>query len=78
MRTTINIAAPILEELKQLQMTEGGSLGDLVSRLLADALVKYRSDPVEPDLNWNTKVMQARVDLADKEAVHALLDGDPL
>ncbi len=78
MRTTINISAPILEELKQLQKTEGGSLGNLVSRLLADALARYRTDSVEPDLNWNTKAMQARVDLTDKEAVHALLDGDSL
>ncbi len=78
MRTTIDIPAPVLEELKQLQKAEGGSLGSLVSRLLADALARHRTDSVEPDLDWNTRAMQARVDLTDKEAVHALPDGDPL
>ena len=77
MRTTIDIPAPVLEELKQLQKTEGVSLGSLVSRLLADALARRHIDSVEPDLNWNTRTMQARVDLTDKEAVHALFDVDP-
>lgn len=78
MRMTIDIPAPILEELQQLQVAEGSSLSDLVSRLLADALAQYRSGSVEPDLSWNTRAMQARVDLADKEAIKALLDGDPI
>ena len=77
MRVTIDIPAPILDELKQLQKTEGVSLGSLVSRLLADALARYRTDSVEPDLSWHTKAMQARVDLTDKEAVHALFDVGP-
>ncbi len=77
MRVTIDIPVPILEELKQLQKTEGGSLGSLVSRLLADALARYRADSVEPDLNWNAEAMQARVDVTDKEAIHALFDVGP-
>ncbi len=77
MRVTIDIPAPILEELKEIRKTEGGSLGSLVSRLLADALTRYRADSVEPDLNWNTAAMQARVDVTDKEAIHALFDVGP-
>ena len=77
MRVTIDIPAPILEELKQLQKTEGVSLGSLVSTLLTDALTRYRADSVELDLNWNTAAMQARVDVTDKEAIHALFDVGP-
>ena len=32
MRTTINIATPILEELKSIQKNEGGTLGESESR----------------------------------------------
>ncbi|MDE0055471.1 MAG: antitoxin [Gammaproteobacteria bacterium] len=74
---TIDIPAPILKELKEIQKTEGGSLGSLVSSLLADALTRHRAGSVDPDLNWNTEAMQARVDLTDKEAMHALFDVRP-
>ena len=76
MRTTINIATPILEELKQIQRKEGGSLGELVSRLLAGALKARQSHASDSRLEWVSKPMRARVDLGDKEAVYALLDED--
>ena len=76
MRTTINIATPILEELKKIQDKEGGSLGELVSRLLAGALKARQPHGVDPELEWASKPMNARVDLGDKEAVYALLDDD--
>ena len=76
MRTTINIATPILEELKQIQRKEGGSLGELVSRLLAGALKEHQSHACDSRLEWISKPMRARVDLGDKEAVYALLDED--
>ena len=76
MRTTINIATPILEELKKIQSKEGGSLGELVSRLLAGALKARQPHEVDPELEWTSKPMNARVDLGDKEAVYALLDED--
>lgn len=74
MRTTINIATPILEELKDIQSKEGGSLGELVSRLLAGALKARQPHRTDPELEWVSKPMNARVDLGDKEAVYALLD----
>ena len=78
MRTTINIATPILEELKQIQRKEGGSLGELVSRLLAGALKARQPHASDSRLEWVSKPMNARVDLGDKEAVYALLDeGSP-
>ena len=76
MRTTVNIATPILEELKNIQKKEGGSLGELVSRLLAEALKTYRSHKAGPAPEWTSQPMRARVDLADKDAVYALLDED--
>lgn len=77
MRTTINIAAPILEELRKLQSREGGSLGDIVSRLLAETLETHRAREALTELEWNSKPMRVGVDLADKEAVYAVLDDSP-
>ena len=76
MRTTINIATPILEELKKIQSKEGGSLGGLVSKLLAEALKIYHSRESDPKPEWVSKPMGARVDLVDKEAVYTILDED--
>lgn len=76
MRTTVNIAAPILEELKQIQKQDGGTLGDLVSGLLAEGLRLRRAGPVRNELDWTSQPMHARVDLEDKDAVFAILDDD--
>lgn len=74
MRTTIDIETPLLKELKAIQKREGMTLGALVSRLLADALSRRGRHAAEPDFEWTSRPMQPRVDLADKEAVHAILD----
>lgn len=76
MRTTIDITTPVLEELKRLQRQEGGSLGGLVSRLLAEALKTYQTCEAPPELEWVSQPMRARVDLIDKDAVYTLLDED--
>ena len=73
-RTTIDIDAPIVRDLKRLQKREGKSLGRLVSDLLAQALGARGARRTTPGFAWTTRRMQARVDLADKEAVHAILD----
>lgn len=69
-RTTIDIDASVLHELKRRQRSEGKSLGRLVSELLAWALdaTPAASDRAEP-LAWTTAKMGARVDLEDKEAL---------
>ena len=76
MRTTVDIATPILEELKRIRKRNGGTLGELVNGLLAEGLKARRSDRVVQELHWTSQPMRARLDLADKEAVYALLDGD--
>ena len=76
MRTTLDLASPVLEELKSLRDKEGGSLGSLVSRLLAEALTAKRAlAPAPPEFRWETQAMSAKVNLADKEAVYRVLDG---
>ena len=73
-RTTIDIDAVVLRELKARQQREGKTLGRLVSELLAQAL--HGEPAVEPQgpLPWTTGSMRARVDLEDKEALRRALD----
>jgi len=75
MRTTLNIDAPILGELKELQRRERKSLGQLVSELLCEALAGRRSGVKKAaELRWSSKPMHARVELEDKDAVFAALE----
>ena len=73
-RTTIDIDAPILKEIKEIQKKEGRALGKLVSELLLEGLAKRRSVSGTQKFNWISKPMQALVDLTDKEALYAILD----
>jgi hypothetical protein len=77
MRTTLDIDAPILREVKALHEREGRSMGAIVSELLAEALARRRSGRAAPSFRWTSRSMKARVDLSDKEAVYAALDDDP-
>ena len=63
-----------MRELREIQKREGGTLGELVSRLLAEALARRPKRRVSPDLEWTEKAMGALVDLADKDVVYAILD----
>ncbi len=77
MRTTLDIDAPIMGELKRMQKEKGQSLGRLASDLLAEAL-HARRDPMavrEQRLEWTTKPMSAKVDVSDTSAVYDLMDG---
>jgi hypothetical protein len=77
MRTTLDIDDPILREIKALNEKEGRSMGAIVSELLAEALARRRSSrPRPPSFRWTFRRMNALVDLADKEALHAALDAD--
>ena len=74
-RTTIDIDAPILRDLKRRQKREGKSLGRLVSDLLALALHHSKVGQAGPfSFRWISRSMRAQVDLADKEAVYEALD----
>lgn len=74
-RTTVNIDAAVLRDLKRLQKREGKPLGQLMSELLAHALRGRRPEQItEAAFAWTARPMRARVDLTDKDAVQAVLD----
>jgi len=73
-RTTLDIADPVLRELKQRQRREGKSLGALASELLAQALATVPDD--RGPLSWHAQDMGTpRIDIDDKDAVWTVLDG---
>ena len=74
MRTTMDIDGRILRAVKAIRESEGRSLGAVVSELLADALARRRTSRARPPFRWVSRPMNARVDLADKDAVYAVLD----
>ena len=76
MRTTVDIDAPILREVKAIHEKEGRSMGAVVSELLADALARRRAGREHPAFQWTSRPMKALVDLSDKDAVFAVLDSD--
>jgi hypothetical protein len=74
-RTTLNIDAPILKDLKRLQKEEKKPLGRLVSDLLAWAIRARKAREVSPvPFTWHSRPMGARVDLTDKDVLWSLLD----
>ena len=72
-RTTLDIENTILKELRALQRREGGTLGEIVSRLLAEALTQ-KPKRTAGAFSWTSRRMGAIVDLADKELVYRILD----
>jgi len=75
-RTTVDIDAPILRELKSLQKKEKRSLGQIMSQLLAEALSRRAKVHKPVKLQWVTRSMKAKIDLNDKETVYSVLDED--
>ena len=78
-RTTLDIEAPILEELRELQKKEGRSLGKLASELLAEGLSarKERKKKSPPEFKWISRDMgPALIDIEDKDALWAVLDSE--
>jgi hypothetical protein len=74
-RTTLDIDASILRELKRRQQQEKKTLGQLASELLAKALAEDDAKRRPAPLSWTSKALGVKVDLEDKEAVWAILDG---
>lgn len=72
-RTTADIDPGVLRELKLKAQREGKSLGTVISEIAASAL-KSEPTPRDDPPTWISRPMHARVDLADKEALHAALD----
>jgi hypothetical protein len=73
-RTTLDIDASVLRELKKRQRRENKTLGRLASELLARALADERVDDALRPLHWTSKDLGLKVDLEDKEAIWSALD----
>lgn len=75
-RTTVEIADPVLAELRRLQRLEGRSLGSLVSELLATALSgRAHAETEPPSLVWVSQPMGTpRIDIDDCDALYRVLD----
>ncbi|MCA1726240.1 MAG: antitoxin [Actinobacteria bacterium] len=73
-RTTVNLDASVLRELKRRAAQEGKSLGDVISEIAAPALARVASEGPKR-LRWKTASMGAKVDLEDDEAVRRALEG---
>jgi hypothetical protein len=74
MRTTLDIDAPILREVKAIHEREGRSMGAVVSELLAEALARRRPTRARPSFRWTSHDMRALIDVSDKEAIYAAMD----
>lgn len=78
MRTTIDLDPAVLAELRERGRREGRSMGQVASELLARALAQSAGRTRRGALDWRTGALGLpRVDLDDKEAVRAVLDGPP-
>ena len=75
MRTTLDIDTRVLKEIKCLHEKEGRSMGAIVSELLAESLARRRLSRVSPSFRWTSRDMISLIDISDKDAVQAILDG---
>ena len=75
-RTTIDIDAAVLRELKKRQKREGKTLGRLVSELLSAALEKSVREQRAP-FHWTARPLGILIDLEDKEAVRRAIGDHP-
>jgi len=77
-RTTFDLDATVLADLRRRAAAEGKSMGQVASELLAVGLGDEKPTEAQP-LNWARKDMGPfKVDLEDKEAVWNLLDREEL
>lgn len=73
-RTTVDIDASVLRELKKRQEKERKTMGQLISELLAKAMEAEKGPTAATPVSWVTKDLRPRVDLEDKDAVWSMLD----
>ena len=74
-RTTLDLDGAVLAELRRRGRREGKSMGQVASELLAKGMAEGADRPA-PALQWRSDNLgEPLVDLEDKEAVRALLDG---
>ncbi|MGI8660851.1 MAG: hypothetical protein ACR2LH_07440 [Thermoleophilaceae bacterium] len=74
MRTTLNIDGSLLEELRRRGARQGKSIGEVASEALARGLAEDEPSPAPPE--WTCRDLgKPYVDIEDKDALRAVLDG---
>lgn len=74
-RTTLDIDASILRELRLRSQTQQKSMGVVASELLAGALADSDRTTADPEFRWTAADLGTpTVDLEDKDALHAAFD----
>lgn len=75
-RTTLDLDATVLQELRDRATRDGKSMGVLASELLAPVLADAPEHEPRP-LEWISRNLGPfKVDIEDKEAVQRALDGE--
>jgi plasmid stability protein len=74
-RTTFDLDATVLADLRRRAIAEGKSMGQAASELLAIGL-HDETAAEQPPLNWARKDLGLKVDLEDKDAVWHILDAE--
>lgn len=74
-RTTFDLDATVLADLRHRATAEGKSMGQVASELLAIGLHEEISEDQSP-LGWARKDLGLKVDLEDKDAVWRILDAE--
>jgi hypothetical protein len=74
-RTTVNLDASILRQLRLRQHKERKAQGELINQLLARALAETETaESASRPLRWTSRAMGSRVDLEDRDALYDVLD----
>jgi len=74
MRTTLNLDDSLLEELRRRGARDGKSIGEVASEALARGLSE--EPPPATPLEWTSRDLgKPYVDIEDKDALNAALDG---
>ncbi len=74
-RTTFDLDASVLADLRRRAASEGKSMGQVASELLAVGL-HDEAIAEQPPLQWARKDLGLKVDLEDKDAVWRILDAE--
>jgi hypothetical protein len=73
-RTTLNLDASVLREVKRRAKDQGKSMGEVISEIVRPALARRNPAGALAELRWRTARMgPAKIDLEDKVAVRQTL-----
>lgn len=76
-RTTLDLDASVLAQLRRRSKRERKSMGRLASEVLAIGLEEGRPGE-QPPLEWARRDLGFKVDIDDKDALWRVLDADEL